>query len=233
MTEITASLPAIAAIVPMRHDSERVVGKNYRPFAGRPLYQHIITTLCACKCIDQVIIDTDSPAIRKDVADFFPDVLLLERPKHLRSGTTPMNDVLLNTVKQVPADFYLQTHSTNPLLSTKTVEAAIRTFFSHHPTYDSLFGVTRLQTRLWDPLARPINHNQAILLRTQDLPPVYEENSCLYLFDRETLEGGKNRIGKRPYMFEIDRLEALDIDEEVDFIIAEQVFLQRERMQTS
>lgn len=232
MTAPVSGMPTIAAIVPMRHDSERVIGKNYRPFAGRPLYHHIITTLCACKKIHKVVIDTDSPTIREGVADSFPSVLLLERPEHLRAGSTPMNDVLLNAVKQIPADFYLQTHSTNPLLLKATVETAIRTFISYYPSHDSLFGVTRLQTRLWDALARPINHNQAILLRTQDLPPVYEENSCLYLFDRETLEGGKNRIGKRPYMFEIDRLEAIDIDEEVDFIIAEQVFLHRERVQT-
>lgn len=227
-----SATPTIAAIVPMRHDSERVVGKNYRPFAGPPLYHHVIATLSACKEIHQVVIDTDSPIIREDVAKFFPRVLLLERPEHLRAGSIPMNDVLLNAIRQIQADFYLQTHSTNPLLLTATVQAAIRTFISHYPSYDSLFGVTRLQTRLWDPLARPINHNQAILLRTQDLPPVYEENSCLYLFDRETLENGKNRIGNRPYMFEIDRLEAIDIDEEVDFIIAEQVFLHRERVKT-
>lgn len=232
MTAPLSNMPTIVAIVPMRHTSERVVGKNYRSFAGPPLYHHIVTALCACKEIHQVVIDTDSPTIREDVADSFPGVLLLNRPEHLRAGSTPMNDVLLNTVRQIPADFYLQTHSTNPLLKTATIETAIRTFMSQYPSHDSLFGVTRLQTRLWDPLARPINHNPAILLRTQDLPPVYEENSCLYLFDRETLEKGKNRIGKRPYMFEIDRFEAIDIDEEVDFIMAEQVFLHRERMQT-
>ena len=75
---------------------------------------------------------------------------------------------------------------------------------ARYPAYDSLFGVTRLQTRLWDQLARPINHNPAILLRTQDLPPVYEENSCIYLFTRQTLELRRNRLGERPFMFEIE-----------------------------
>lgn len=230
MTASSAAGPGIAAIVPMRHDSERVVGKNYRQFAGRPLYHHIVATLCACERIRQVVIDTDSPTIRQDVVRAFPDVLVVERPEHLRAGTIPMNEVLLNTVRQIPADFYLQTHSTNPLLLTATVDAAIRVFLDNRPSCDSLFGVTRLQARLWDPLARPINHNKAILLRTQDLPPVYEENSCLYLFDRKTLEAGRNRIGERPYLFCIDRIEAIDIDEEIDFTIAEQVFLHRERM---
>ena len=227
MTALNA--PSIVAIVPMRHDSERVRGKNYRPFGDRPLYHHIIGTLCACRGISRVVIDTDSPTIKEEAATAFPDVLVLERPEHLRDGTIPMNDVLLNTVRQAPADFYLQTHSTNPLLKRETVEKAIEAFHANYPSYDSLFGVTRLQTRLWDALARPVNHNQAILLRTQDLPPIYEENSSIYIFSGETLQTCRNRIGTRPFMFEIDRREAVDIDEEIDFTIAEQLFLHRER----
>ena len=86
---------------------------------------------------------------------------------------------------------------------------------------ETLFGVTRLQTRLWDQLGRAINHNPDILLRTQDLPPVYEENSCLYLFTRETLLARRNRLGERPRMVEIEAAEAWDIDEEIDFTVAE------------
>jgi CMP-N-acetylneuraminic acid synthetase len=85
--------------------------------------------------------------------------------------------------------------------------------------------VTRLQTRLWDQLGRPINHNHNILLRTQDLPPVYEENSCLYIFTRENLLTRRNRLGDRPMMFEIPSIEAWDIDEELDFTVAETLFL--------
>jgi len=139
-----------------------------------------------------------------------------------------MNDVLMNSIKQVDADFYLQTHSTNPLLTTKTITAAIEGFKQNFPSYDSLFSVTRLQTRLWDGLTRAINHNPAILLRTQDLPPTYEENSCLYIFTRSVLESRHNRIGERPLMYEIDPIEAWDIDEELDFRIAEFLYKERE-----
>lgn len=214
----------VAALVPMRHDSERVRGKNYRSFAGRPLYHHIITSLLACPAVTQVVIDTDSPVIIEDATREFPGVRVLERPAHLRGGDVPMNDVLLNDVKQVDADLYLQTHSTNPLLSTATITRAVEQFTSNTPRYDSLFSVTRQQIRLWDANSRPINHDPAVLLRTQDLPPIYAENSCLYLFTREILEERKNRIGERPLMFEMDPLEALDIDEEHDFRLAELVY---------
>jgi CMP-N-acetylneuraminic acid synthetase len=205
----------------MRHTSVRVPGKNYRPLAGKPLYQHILGSLLACPEIDQVLVDTDSPVIMDGLRASFPQVCIIERPEALRADTIPMNEVLAYDTSQVEADFYLQTHSTNPLLRPETISRALRTFFSSYPIYDSLFSVTRVQTRLWDQLGRAINHNPAILLRTQDLPPVYEENSCMYLFTRQILLSRRNRLGERPMLFEIDASEAWDIDQELDFDVVD------------
>jgi len=216
----------LVAIVPMRHSSERVPGKNYRDFAGKPLFHHVVEALLACPLIDKVVIDTDSPIVIEQAKKSFPQVLVLERPEHLRDGSIPMNDVLMNTISQVPADFYLQTHSTNPILSAKTVAEAVNKFFEIQPMYDSLFSVTRKNVRYWDILARPINHNPNILLRTQDLPPVFEENSCLYLFTKAILERKHNRIGDRPFLFEMAEEEAQDIDVELNFIMAELLYKQ-------
>ena len=215
------SLEKIVALVPMRHTSVRVPGKNYRPIAGKPLYHHILETLLSCPEISQVVVDTDSPVILEGLAKKFPGVTALLRPEHLRADTIPTNEILMHDTAQVPADLYLQTHSTNPLLRAQTISAAVRALKDVYPAYDSLFGVTRLQTRLWDELGRAINHNPAVLLRTQDLPPVYEENSCIYLFTRETLAQRRNRLGERPLMFAIPAEEAWDIDEEIDFTVAD------------
>jgi CMP-N-acetylneuraminic acid synthetase len=209
----------VVALIPMRHHSQRVLGKNYRSLAGKPLYQHIVETLLACPEIAQVVVDTDSPPVMDGLQRDYPQVLVLERPEHLRADHISMNEILAYDTGQAPADFYLQTHSTNPLLRPQTVSAAIQALLSDYPAHDSLFSVTRLQRRLWDQLGRAINHNPAILLQTQDLPPVYEENSCLYIFTRPTLLGRRNRLGERPLMFEIDAAEAWDIDEELDFEI--------------
>jgi CMP-N-acetylneuraminic acid synthetase len=220
----------IVALVPMRHESVRVPGKNYRPFAGaRPLYHHIVTTLQRCEGISRMVIDTDSEAIMVDARAHFPEVILLRRPEHLRDGAIAMNEVLLHDTAQVPAEFYLQTHSTNPLLTSETIERAIERFVAGYPEHDSLFSVTRIQARLWDAQGRAMNHDPDVLLRTQDLPAVYEENSCIYLFTRQTLVRRRNRIGERPMMFEIDRREAADIDEEIDFRLAEMMYLEQRR----
>jgi CMP-N-acetylneuraminic acid synthetase len=205
----------------MRHHSQRVPGKNYRLLAGKPLYQHIVETLLACPEISQVVVDTDSPPIIEGLRANFPQVLVLERPEHLRADHISMNEILAYDTSQVEADLYLQTHSTNPLLRSVTVSQAIQALLADYPAYDSLFSVTRIQVRLWDQLGRAINHNPAILIQTQDLPPIYEENSCIYIFNRQNLLRRRNRLGDRPMMFPIEAAEAWDIDEELDFAITD------------
>ncbi len=211
----------LAALVPMRHHSQRVPGKNYRPLAGKPLFHHIVETLLAVPEIELVMVDTDSEPVMDGLHRFFPNVKLIQRPGHLRADDVPMNDILLHDTAQVTADFYLQTHSTNPLLKPETVSRAIQSLFASYPRHDSLFSVTRLQTRLYFQDGRAINHDPAVLIQTQDLPPLFEENSCLYLFTRENLMKRHHRIGEKPLMFEIDADEAWDIDEELDFEITD------------
>jgi CMP-N-acetylneuraminic acid synthetase len=218
---IAGRVMKIRALVPMRHHSQRVPGKNYRLLAGKPLYQHIIETLLAVPEISGISVDTDSHPIMAGLRRDFPQIQVINRPEHLQADIIPMNDVLLYDTSKVRAEFYLQTHSTNPLLLPETVSKAIQTFLSDFPTHDSLFSVTQLQTRLYDQTGQALNHDPNILLQTQDLPPVFEENSCLYIFTRANLCRRSSRIGDRPLMFEIDPVEAWDIDEELDFRIAD------------
>jgi CMP-N-acetylneuraminic acid synthetase len=211
---------AVVALVPMRHQSERVPGKNYRPFNGRPLFHHIVSTLLAVDRVTQVVIDTDSATIREQTAEVFPTVRVIDRPPDLLGGGVPMTSVLQHDTSQFPSDWYLQTHSTNPLLRPSTINAALDRMEASLDSHDSLFSVTRWQTRLYDADGRPMNHDPNVLLRTQDLPPVFEENSNVYLFTASQIADGR-RIGDTPVLFEVDALEAMDIDEEHDFLLAE------------
>ncbi len=220
-------MPSVVAFMPLRHSSERVPGKNYRNLDGSPLFHHMLTTLQACPEVTQVVIDTDSPTVADQCGEHFPEVLVLDRPAHLLGGETPMTDILRYDASVVDSDWYLQVHSTSPLLRSATISAGLRSLDQQSDRYDSLFSVTRLQTRLYDADGEPVNHDPAVLLRTQDLPPIYEENSGMYVFTREQIADGR-RFGERPLLFEIDPLEATDIDEEADFVLAETLYrLQR------
>lgn len=205
----------------MRHHSQRVPGKNYRDLAGKPLYRHIIETLLAVPEVDMIVVDTDSSPVIEGLHRDFPQVKIIDRPEHLRADDMPMNEILIHDTAQFPADFYLQTHSTNPLLKAETISRAIQLLITNYPKFDSLFSVTRWQTRFYDKDGNAVNHNPRELIQTQDLPPMYEENSCMYIFTRANLIRKRHRIGDHPLMFEIPRLEAVDIDEESDFQIAD------------
>jgi CMP-N-acetylneuraminic acid synthetase len=211
----------LITLVPMRHHSQRVPGKNYRDLAGKPLYQHIIETLLAVPEVDEIVVDTDSEPVMNGLRENFPQVKLIDRPEHLRADDMPMNEILIYDAEQFPAEFYLQTHSTNPLLKAETISDAIQAFRNNYPKLDSLFSVTRWQTRFYDKDGNAVNHDPRELIQTQDLPPMYEENSCMYIFTRENLIAKRHRISDHPLMFEIPRLEAVDIDEESDFQIAD------------
>jgi CMP-N-acetylneuraminic acid synthetase len=210
----------VTAIVPMRHSSERVPGKNYRDLGGIPLYHHVVRALLAAPSVGEVIIDTDSERIFDDAASAFPEVKLVERPAHLRDGHTAMNDVLEHSIEHAAEDTILQTHSTNPFVRPGTFESAIQTYFGDGDV-DSVFGATRIQGRLWTHKLEAVNHDPAILARTQDLDPIYLENSCFYVFAKETLLATGNRLGRRPAIVEVDPIEATDIDIEADFKLAE------------
>lgn len=224
---ISKAKPKIVALVPMRHHSQRVPGKNYRLLNGIPLYQHILTALLQVPEVNEIVVDTDSEVIIEGILSTFPMVRVINRALELRGDDVSMNTILLHDISQVPADFYLQTHSTNPLLRAATFTKAINTYLQAYPLRDSLFSVTRLQTRLYDHEGKAINHDPRVLIQTQDLPPVFEENSCIYLFTAETLQKKGTRIGESPILFETDPEESWDIDKESDFNLVEMILKTR------
>lgn len=218
----------VVALLPMKGNSERVPNKNLKDFAGKPLYHRVMDVLVKSKYISHVIVNTDSEVIKSDLLKNYPEkTIIINRPEEIRGDMVSMNKVIECDINQVEADIYLQTHSTNPLLKTESVDHAIEKMIEvlNEKKYDSIFSVTRLQTRLYKSNGDPLNHNPNELLRTQDLEPLFEENSNFYLFTKDSFEksGGK-RIGVKPLMFEIDKIEAVDIDEPQDFIIAEALF---------
>lgn len=209
--------------MPMKGESERVHNKNMRSFNGSPLCSVMLDKLSASKYIDKVIVNTDSVVIKSFIENNYQNVLVVDRPLDLQGHDVSMNKIIANDLDLYPADVYLQTHSTNPLLRESTIDAAIEKFNLNVGSYDSLFSVTRFQTRFYKENGEALNHNPEELIKTQDLPVWYEENSCIYIFTKAAFEKNNRRIGNKPILFEIDQLEAVDIDVEEEFILAEKL----------
>ncbi len=221
------NIPVIKALVPMRTTSLRVPNKNIRLLAGKPCFHWIVGALIKSQYIGEVIINTDSPEIAQSAKDNF-DVTILNRPDFLRGYDISIQPLIEYDLSQTSGEYFLQTHSTNPLVKTETIDNAIEAFFNQN-NHDALFSVTEIKQRFYSGDGKGINHDPSILIPTQNLEPIYHENSCFYIFSRETNAKTKNRLGAKPMMFPIDRLEATDIDDIEDFYWAE--FLLERKLQ--
>lgn len=206
--------------IPLKGASERVPGKNMRPFAGRPLFHTILATLEEAEGVGDVYVDTDSDVIA-DSASVFEGVTVVRRKPELLGHEISVNWLIRDFLIDHPGIEHLgQTHCTNPLLKAATIDAAIKAYFDNDAA-TSLFTVTRIQARLYDKNMHAINHNPTELLPTQDLDPIYVENSNLYLFERNAFFENEARITSQAMMWETDPYESVDIDEEKDFRMAE------------
>ena len=214
------------ALLPMKAHSARVSGKNFREFAGKPLFRWILDTLLEVAEIDKIVINTDARDILAEKGLVDTDrIFIRDRKPEICGDFVSMNLVIADDLANVPADAYLMTHTTNPLLSAVSIRAAIGEYRSREKagTHDSLFTVNKFQTRFYRADGSPVNHDPNNLLRTQDLEPWFEENSNLYIFSRESFEATNARIGIRPILFETPRAESADIDDQEGWDIAEKI----------
>lgn len=211
----------VAALVPIKDHSERVKGKNFRDFCRKPLFHHIIHTLDRVYAVDAVVIDTDSPRVVAEAPGLSRKVRIIERPEELCGDHVSTNRIFEYDLSQTEAGIYIQTHTTNPLLKAETIAKAIAKFISIEDEYDSLFGVNKYQSRFYMHDGTPVNHDPENLIRTQDLQPMYEENSSLYVFTKESFKLKGRRIGDKPFMYATPPIESIDIDDEYTFRIAE------------
>lgn len=208
----------INAFIPVKGHSARVPGKNLRDFHGRPLFHVIVETLQRASRIGTIYLDTDSAEIAES-AGALDDVVVIERQPELTGDEVSVNLLIEAFLNSHDDSHVLQTHATNPLLRPRTIDAAVEAYYRHEDV-NSLFGVTRYQARFYDKDMTTINHDLKELLPTQDLAPLFMENSNLYIFSRGGFLEQNRRITNATKMFEIDPLEAIDIDDEADFEMA-------------
>lgn len=215
------------ALIPLKGHSQRVPGKNLRPIAGRPLFHWVCLALRAAPSIERIVVDTDTDDVENAVREFDPEIVILRRPEDLQGDAMSVNKLIAWQISQLEGENFLQTHATSPLLTGGTIENAIAAFRAASG-HDSLFTVTRHQARMYDRDGKAINHDPEELIETQKLPPIYEENSCIYVFTRESFTMHGRRIGSSPMMLETPHPDDVDIDTEEDFAFATYLLEKRE-----
>lgn len=223
----------IIALLPMKANSNRVKGKNFRNFAGKPLYCWILETLLSIESISEIIINTDAyDILQKNELLNNDKIRLIERPTEICGDEVSMNKIISHDLINSDGDIYLMTHTTNPLLTSNTISSCIDEFLDKTliTDYDSLFTVNEIQTRFYNKKGKPINHNPKKLIPTQDLEKIYEENSNLYIFTKKSFFSTSSRIGKKPILYKSLKQESFDIDIQSDWDIAESMALYKKNL---
>lgn len=214
------------ALLPMKANSQRVKGKNFRPLHEKPLFRWILDSLLAIEEIDEVVINTDARHILAENGLVESDrVKIRDRKPELCGDTVSMNLILADDIAAVQAETYIMTHTTNPMLHARTIRDALTQYWAGVAagTADSLFTVNKIQTRFYRADGSPVNHDPDNLIQTQDLEPWFEENSNLYVFTADSFARTNARIGSKPLLYVMDKMESIDIDTPEDWALAEAV----------
>lgn len=205
----------VVAYIPIKEKSERVPNKNIRDINGKPLFYWVLNTLYQSKNIDKIIVDTDTNFMREKISSFFPNIEIIMRPKHLMGGAITGDDLVKNSLPLFDDDdIIFLTHVTNPLLKAQTIDKAIDAFKNND--CDHLLSVIIHNSRFYYQ-NKPLNHDITNMQNTQDLEPVIEENSNIFIFTKHSFEKYQSRIGRKPYLFPMSVFETSDIDYEEDW----------------
>lgn len=207
-----------ACFIPIKANSERIPGKNLRVLNGKKLYQYICEHTKEANVFDDIYIDTNS----NEVADYAKDMGFhtIERKPELAQNTANGNDLLVYHFEQFPSyDYYFQLFATAPYMQAETIKACYNRLISSEE-YDSCFTALENHSFYWFA-GTPINYRPGILPRSQDMMPVVEETTGLYGIANESLAKYRCRIGRKPYIHYVNKFEAVDINTEDDFKVAE------------
>ncbi len=204
----------VVAFVPIKLNSQRLPNKNILPIADHPLCWHILDTLYRTKGIDEVYVYCSDERVK----EYIPDkVKFLKRDKKLDGDLVKGFDIYDAFIKEVNADIYILAHTTSPFIKQETVESALDKMIDSD--YDSAFSAQRVQTFAWYK-GKPINYDLNDVPRTQDMEPIYVETSGFFMFRKEIFTENRRRIGFKPYIQEVDSVEAVDIDTKEDYEFA-------------
>jgi len=221
--------------IPIKHESIRVPEKNFRKLGGEPLWMRCLRRFAEF----DLYVDTDSAALLQDIPREFPDVTVYQRPEELRGHGISVNKLIAEFVKRhcEGEEIVAQIHVTSPFLTPLTLRMAWQHLEDHSVDgvqdirKGSVAGATINQSRFWFQNSllhcMPVNHNPMDLLPTQELTPLYEENSSYYMFHVDDfLAAHDNRLGTKPYFVGVQYPEYIDIDTEDDWSLCEAIYWQ-------
>ena len=216
----------INVFLPCRKGSQRVPKKNVKQFAGyeKGLIEIKLRQLINASLIDKIYLSTNDDEIL-DYAKSLNNskIVIHKRAEILSSSETSTDDLVAHALDLIKEGEILWTHVTSPFLNADSYDAIIRKYKEIvSKGYDSLMTTNLIHGFLWDD-DKPINYDRSKEKwpRTQTIKPIHEVNSAVFLTNANIYKNLDDRIGEKPYLYPLDKIQGFDIDWEDDFKIAE------------
>ena len=209
----------IVAYIPIKLNNERLPNKNIKTFFDNtPLMHFVQKTLLQIPDISQIYVYCSNKAIKPYL---LKGVQFLQRPKSLDTPQSLCGDIINSFINIIQSDIYVLAHATAPFVNAQTYIKCMESVKSG--MFDSAFGARKHQNFVWYH-NKPLNFSLDTALRTQDMPPIYQEVSSPYVFTKQTFDKYRGRTGTNPYICECSEIESIDIDYPQDFEIANLVY---------
>lgn len=224
----------ILALIPARSGSKRVKNKNIRLLGGKPLISYTIESAKKSKYVNKIVVSTDSKKIAQVAKKYGAEVPFL-RPKALaqdHSTEFEFHEHAINWLKKnerYEPDLIVNLYPTSPFRKSTTIDKAIEKILIH-PEADSLRSVIKCSEhpyKMWEikgEYLKPFIHKKDSNIHTlsyQLFPEIYIQNASIYITRPKTLFKFHSTVGKKVLNFIMTILESVDINSEIDFLLAE------------
>ncbi|MBC8331869.1 MAG: acylneuraminate cytidylyltransferase family protein [Anaerolineae bacterium] len=229
---------SVLALIPARGGSKGVPNKNIARVGGKPLVAWTILAAKQVRSVDRIVVTTDSPEIARVARDYQAEVPFIRPPELALDDTPGMPPILhaiqwLETNQSYCPDYIMCLQPTSPLRSSQDIDAVIRIALDKDA--DSIVSVSSVQQHpQWmkyvDAEGRMADYFPAadLIMRRQDLPPVYALNGAIYLTRRNILLEKETWYAPETYAYIMPPERSIDIDTSWDLYLTNLLLLNQE-----
>lgn len=213
------------AFIPVRGGSKSIPLKNIKILAGKPLVYWTALAANNAKCIDKVVIATDSEEIKKVIKDFsLEKIEIYNRDAENATDTASTESVMLEFIEKNTLDmndkiFLIQ--ATSPLLKAKHIDEMYNKYIEDKA--DSALSCVRTKRFFWDEKGNPLNYDYRNRPRRQDFNGLMMENGACYINSVANIIKFKNRLSGNISIYEMPEYTSVEIDEPDDFLLIEKL----------
>jgi 4-hydroxy 2-oxovalerate aldolase len=210
----------ITAIIPVRDGSVRCKHKNFRDFGDTNLLERKINQLKKVKDIHEIIVSTGSKHMLKIAKKC--GVKAIKRHEYYTRSTTTPNEVFRILAQTVKTPIMLYVHCVAPFSKNEDLIQMIQ-IFRNNITHTSVVSAEKIKKHLWEN-ETPINFNLENMAKTQDLPDICTPTYAFNIIETELARKSETIFGKKPYFYQTNQINSIDIDTPLDFVISELLY---------